>query len=97
MGLKDTCVDINGEVRSFPEISEYSPFDHVNQVELSWGVVAEHEALPARTEAADNAPAFTSSLISGNPNDMEGAFSFWFLGVVIPAYAWSVAGFFRIF
>lgn len=33
--LKDTCIDINGNEQNFNEISKFSPFDHVNQVELT--------------------------------------------------------------
>jgi hypothetical protein len=34
-GAKSTCTDINGNELDFNEISKYSPFDHVNQVELT--------------------------------------------------------------
>jgi len=34
-GMKSTCTDINGNEQNFIEISKYSPFDHVNQVELT--------------------------------------------------------------
>ena len=35
-GMKGTCTDINGNEQNFIEISKFSPFDHVNQVELTY-------------------------------------------------------------
>jgi len=34
-GMKGTCTDINGNEQNLIEILKYSPFDHVNQVELT--------------------------------------------------------------
>ena len=34
-GMKSKCTDINGNEQNFIEISKYSPFDHINQVELT--------------------------------------------------------------
>ena len=96
VGTKDTCTDHYGNVQSVPEITAYSPFDHVNQIELSAGPTLNNQEFGPVAEM-DGVPVFTSSLIANDSGDMENMLTAWFLGVLMPAYLWSLAGFFRPF
>ena len=94
-GGKATCVDINGEVQNLAEISKYDPFDHVNQVELSRLYSLSDPTLPLGDTVVTSSPPSTV-LVADNADGTERLFSLWFIGVMLPAYLWSLVGVFRM-
>lgn len=96
-GRKDTCIDADGNVLNFAQISKFDPFDHVNQVELSR--IGPLTDPPASFMGGAGDPAFSSpsSLISDRPGALEKMFSVWFAGIMVPAYLWSIVSFARVF
>ena len=98
-GVKDTCIDIIGNERNFNEILKYSPFDHVNQVELTYVHPLAKLTIPG---ANTFSPAFINPqieppAIGSTSEPIHPPLELWLFGILTPTYLWSVAGFIRLF